>query len=96
MLDEFIMVLLMLIISFLPTDSQIFLTMLVLRICFTSKCFPSMMVVYILITCLLDNVRILQREIVCKTFLEVHSVVEMSSALLCFFVVILDRQRIKL
>ena len=37
MLDEFIMVLLMLIISFLPTDFLTFLTMLLLRIYFYIK-----------------------------------------------------------
>lgn len=71
MLDEFIMVLLMLIISFLPTDSLSFLTMLLLRIYFyIKKSFPSLIVSFILITCVLDNVRILQREITCKSFSE--------------------------
>ena len=41
MLDEFIMVLLMLQISFLPTDSLTFLTMLVVRIYFYIEKLPS-------------------------------------------------------
>ena len=70
MLDEFIMVLPFLKISFLLTDTHkisnnvTFKNLLVHR-----NSFPSLMVLFILMTCLLENVRILLGEITSKSFL---------------------------